>query len=77
MSTMHINLLKPAKARLSDLMQSMYRRAMPRYVHFSGVKQKWKIEYWPGNDCYRNSLHFTWNWMGRGHWFCIFLPELS
>lgn len=50
-------------------------RAMPRYHHQSGAKQDWKLEYWPGDEQWRNSLHLHWNWMGRGHWLCIFLPE--
>ena len=50
-------------------------RAMPRYHHQSGAKQDWKLEYWPGDEQWRDSLHLHWNWMGRGHWLCIFLPE--
>lgn len=48
-----------------------------RYHHQSGTKQDWKIEYWPGDEQWRSSLHFHWNWLGRGHWLCIFLPECS
>lgn len=50
-------------------------RAVPRYHHQSGAKQGVKLEYWAGDDQWRKSLHLHWNWMGRGHWLCIFLPE--
>ena len=38
------------------------------FHHQSGALQDWKLEYWPADDRYRASLHFHWNWMGRGHW---------
>lgn len=56
--------------------QRCVRALLPRYWHMSGKKQGYKIEYWKGDERFRNSLHFSWNWMGRGHWLVIFLPEV-
>jgi len=47
-----------------------------RTHHQSGYpKRPWGVEYWKGDDRYRASLHLHWNWRGRAHWLCVFLPE--
>lgn len=52
------------------------RAIVPRYHHMSGLKQKPRVEYWNGDYYYKASVHLHWNWLGRGHWLVIFLPEL-
>ena len=47
-----------------------------KYHHQSGYpKQPWRIEFWHSDDFRKASLHLHWNWMGRAHWLCLFLPE--
>jgi hypothetical protein len=51
---------------------------MLKFHHQRGYKPgNWSIEFWPGDEQWRSSLHLNWNWKGRNHWLCIFLPELS
>ncbi len=60
-----------------------WRRSLERLVrpvatfhHQSGYpRQPWRVEYWASDDRYRASLHLHWNWNGRAHWLCVFLPE--
>ena len=60
-----------------------WRRSLERMVrpiatfhHQSGYpKQPMRVEYWSGDDRYRASVHLHWNWKGRAHWLCVFLPE--
>jgi len=45
------------------------------YHHQIGYKPgNWSIEFWPGDEQWKPSLHFNWNWKGRCHWLCVFLP---
>lgn len=44
------------------------------YHYQSGYpKGRWRIEFWPGDEHWKASLHFHWNWRGRAHWLCLFL----
>lgn len=60
-----------------------WRRSLERMVrpiatfhHQSGYpKQPWRVEYWRSDDRYRASLHLHWNWLGRAHWLCVFMPD--
>jgi hypothetical protein len=60
-----------------DEIARLVREIKPRYWHMSGARQKMRIECWKGDDYYKSSIHFHWNWNGRGHWLCVFIPELA
>ena len=51
------------------------------YHHQSGKSSYYQnrgpsIEFWRSDDRFKASIHFHWNWRGKSHWLCIFLPEL-
>jgi hypothetical protein len=47
------------------------------FYHQSGYpKQPWKIEYWKADWRYRAMLHIHWNGIHKGHWLCIFMPDM-
>lgn len=33
------------------------------------------VELWPGDECWRASLHVNHWWFGRHYWHVFFLPE--
>jgi hypothetical protein len=33
------------------------------------------VEYWPGDDWMRASLHLNHRWFGRHYWHVLFLPD--
>ncbi len=56
-------------------LQRLVRRLVTFHYQAGYPKQPWRVEYWKGDDRYRASLHFHWNWLGRARWLCVFLPE--
>ena len=71
------NLIEQKESANAGCVRRLVRAITPRYHHMSGSMQlPPKVEYWKGDDQYRASLHFHWNWCGKCHWLCIFLPEL-
>jgi hypothetical protein len=55
----------------------LVRRFLPAFHHQSGLRcGNWSVEYWPGDEQWKNSLHLNWNWRGRGQWLCVFIPEM-
>lgn len=66
----------PMRPQGRHWLRRMVRPFVPTWHHQSGYpKQPARVEYWNGDDRFRASLHLHWNWLGRAHWLCVFLPE--
>jgi hypothetical protein len=77
---MEIYTYKPEEAQAAQpkarWLNRLVRAIMPRFYHQSGYpKQPWRVEYWHGDDQWKTSVHLHWNFIGKAHWLCIFLPE--
>jgi hypothetical protein len=58
-------------------LRRLVRRFLPGYHYQSGrICGNWSIEYWPGDEQWKHSVHLHWNWRGRRQWLCVFIPEL-
>ena len=49
---------------------------MKYHYQVGRVKGPWSIKYYTGDEYWKSSIHIEWNWRGRAHWLCVFLPEV-